>query len=462
MTDLNYTLEKPLPANLDAERAILGAVILDNETLEQAVHVLNVDDFFSPSHRAIYRAMLSLWEQKLEINPITLTETLARQGDLDRVGGAAYIASLFDGVPRFSRIESYVHSVLDNSRRRQIITLGNAMVAQGLDAEQTVDEQLRFAEEGLLAASEGRGESHWSPLGAVAFDVILETEKRAESGRMILDFATGFGDLDYLTMGLERQTMVVLGAAPGMGKTAFGLSVTRQMCECLENRDEQGRPPVIAWFSMEMPKKQQAQRFLASVARVDMHRMRSAYLSTEEWRRMAAASEQIAQWRVHFDDRAGLSVRKMREAIRQLRQQEGRVDVVFVDYIQLADGERKKGESREQEVATISRGLTQLAKDYNLTVIALSQLNRDLEKRPNKRPMLSDFRDSGQIAQDAYLLLGLYRDQVYNANTEKQNIAEVIVLKQRNGALATVELVFLPQIMRFEDIWKGTEPAEAQ
>ena len=448
------TVEKSLPANLDAERAILGASILANDVFEQAAHTLTPDDFFSPNNRAVYRGMLSLWERREEINPITLADVLTRTGDLDRIGGHSYLASLFDGVPRFSSVEGYVRLVLDASRHRQLIRMGDALVQRGMDGEATVDDQLRFAEEALLAASEGRGESHWSSLGAMAFDAVVEAEKRAESGRMVMDFATGFGDLDYLTMGLERQTMVVIGAAPRMGKTAFGLSMTQEMSECEENKGADGKPPVIAWFSMEMPKKQQAQRLLASVARVDMNRLRLGMLSKDEWRRVAEATQRMANWRVHFDDRAGLSTRKMREAVRRLRQEEGRVDVVFVDYIQLADGDRQKGETRENEVAKISRGLVQLAKDYNLTVIALAQLNRELEKRADHRPVLADFRDSGQIAQDAYLMLGLHRESVYNENTDKQNIAELIVLKQRNGPLGTVEMVFLPQVMRFETKWQ--------
>lgn len=451
----SLTTEKPLPANADAERAVLGCSILANEVFEHAAHVLTVDDFFLPNNRTVYRAMLGLWEAKKEINPITLAEVLTRQGDLERVGGQAFIAGLFDGIPRFSNIESYVQIVLDASRQRQIIRLGNALVQRGMDGEATVDDQLRFAEEALLAASDGRGESHWSALGAMAFDAVVEAEKRAESGRMVLDFATGFGDLDYLTMGLERQTMVVIGAAPRMGKTALGLSMTQEMSEREENKGQDGRPPVIAWFSMEMPKKQQAQRLLASVARVDMHRLRSGYMGKDEWRRVAEATERMANWRVHFDDRAGLSVRKMREAVRRLRQEEGQVDVVFVDYIQLADGERQKSETRENEVAKISRGLVQLAKDYNLTVVAMAQLNRELEKRADHRPILADFRDSGQIAQDGYLILGLHREEIYNENTDRRGIAELIVLKQRNGPLGTVELVFLPQVMRFENKWQS-------
>lgn len=449
------TFEKPLPTNLEAERMILGCCILDNNLIEQAA-ILSNADFFLGANRRIFLAMLRLRELRQEIDPLTLQEELRRAGELGPIGGPAYIASLFDGVPRFSSIESYVRLVKDASRERQLIQFGNAVMTRAWDSEDTVDEQLRQAEQDLALIGSDSGSTHWRDVAGVAFDVMTEAEARGASGRRVLDFSTGFSDLDYVTDGLERGTVVVIGGAPGMGKTGVALSMTTHMSESPENRID-GRPPVIGWFSMEMPAKQQAQRLLASIARVDMKRLRSGMLRQDEWRRIQEAANTLAGWRVHFDDRAALSPRKMREAVRKLKNEEGRVDIIFVDYIQLGDGERAKGDTREAEVAKISRALVQIAKDYNCVVVALSQLNRELEKRTNKRPMLSDFRDSGQIAQDAYLLIGLYCDQVYNPNTEHQNVAELIILKQRNGPLCTVEVIFLRQIMRFEDKWNQPE-----
>ena len=445
------TFEKPLPTNLEAERMILGCCILDNSLIEQAA-ILSNADFFAVANRRIFLAMLRLRELRQEIDPLTLQEELRRAGELGPIGGPAYIASLFDGVPRFSSIESYVRLVKDAARERQLIEFGNAVMTRAWDGEDTLDDQLRQAESELALIGADRGEGHWRDIAGVAFDVMGEAERRGESGRSVLDFSTGFRDLDYVTEGLERGTVVVIGAAPGVGKTGFALSMTSHMSECADNFVD-GKPPVIGWFSMEMPVKQQAQRLLASMARVDMKRLRTGYLSKDEWKRVGEATNTLAGWRVHFDDRAALSPRKMREAVRKLKNEEGRVDIIFVDYIQLGDGERGKGETREAEVAKISRSLVQIAKDYNCVVVAISQLNRELEKRTNKRPMLSDFRDSGQIAQDAYLLIGLYRDEVYHPETPNQNVAELIILKQRNGPLCTVEVVFLKQVMRFEDKW---------
>jgi replicative DNA helicase len=446
------TFEKPLPTNLEAERMILGCALLDNSVFEQAM-LLAEDDFFSTPNRLAYQKMLMIHSRGERIDPLTLQEELRRAGELERVGGVYYLQSLFDDAPKFSNIENYVRLVRDAARERRLITFGNDVMTRAWDGEDTIEEQLRQAEQDLALIGSDSGSTHWRDIAGVAYDVMTEAEQRGWSDRRVLDFSTGFNDLDYVTDGLERGTVVVIGGAPGMGKTGFALSMTSHMSESAENRID-GRPPVIGWFSMEMPVKQQAQRLLASIARVDMKRLRSGMLNADEWRRTAAAANTLAGWRVHFDDRAALSPRKMREAVRRLKNEEGRVDIIFVDYIQLGDGERSKGDTREAEVAKISRALVQIAKDYNCVVVALSQLNRELEKRTNKRPMLSDFRDSGQIAQDAYLLIGLYCDQLYHPETPNQNIAELIVLKQRNGPLCTVEVIFLRQLMRFEDKWK--------
>jgi len=452
--NLDITLENPLPTNLAAERMILGVTLLDNAAIEQAAG-LTSDDFFGEGNRLIFGEMLRLRERGRAIDPLTLQEELWRDGALERVGGPSYIASLYDGVPRFSNIEEYVRLVRNASRERRLILFANGVIARAFDGGEDVDEQMRIAERELLDIG-GGGEGRWRDIAGVACDVLAEAESRAASGRDLLDFSTGFRDLDYITDGFERGTLVVIGAAPKMGKTSFALSMTRHMSESNDNLDADGRPPLIAWFSMEMTAKQQARRFLAGIARVDFKRLRIGRLNKDEWRAVAQAAQKMAGWRVHFDDRAGVTVRAMREAVRRLKSDEGRPpDALFVDYLQLADGERARGETREQEVARISVGLTRLATDYGMVVIALSQLNRQLFNRSDKRPHLGDFRDSGQIAQDATLVMGLHRDQVYNPNTDRQNIADLIILAARNAPLGSVEMVFLQQVMLFEDKWRA-------
>lgn len=451
----DVTLEKPLPSNPEAERMVLGCVLLDNTVFEQTAPLAE-DDFFSIAHRKIYGSMRALASRGEVINPLTLQEELWRAGELERAGGPGYIADLHEGCPRFSQIESYVRLVKNSSRERRLILFANSVITRAFDGEQAIDEQLRQAEQELFALGDGGGPGHWRDIASLAYDALGDAERRAESGRDVLDFASGFRDLDYMTDGFERGTLVVIGAAPKMGKTGFALSLTSEMSEAEANRDKEGRPPLIAWYSMEMSAKQQAQRLLASVARVSLKQVRTGYLNRDQWRALSAANLRMANWRVRFDDRAGISIRAMREGVRRLKIDEGQPpDVLIVDYLQLADGERQRGETREQEVARISVGLTQIAKDYNLTVIALSQLNRQLFNRADKRPGLGDFRDSGQIGQDATLVIGLHREEVYKPDTEKQNIAEVIVLANRHGPIGAVEVVFLKQIMRFEDKYRG-------
>lgn len=445
-------MDQPLPTNAAAERAVLGGILLDNATMEQCLTLVEGDFFFDPN-RCVHRAMLAITGRKEIVNPLTLQEELSRAGDLERVGGAAYIASLYDGIPRFSNIEPYVKLVKDASRKRQLIHFGRNVIARAFDDEEMVDAQIRQAEQDLAIIGADDGDGHWRHVGDMTAEAIRKADERSRSDRRVLDFSTGFRDLDYLTEGLERKTVLVIGAAPGMGKTGLALSMTVHMSEAPENRQEDGRPPVIGWFSMEMPNEQQAQRLLAHVARVDLKRLRSGMLNADEWRNLKKAQEEMAAWRVHFDDRAALTPRQMRAATRKLKAEQGRIDIIVVDYAQLADGERERNETREAEVAKISKGLVKIAKDYNCTVIELSQLNRALEARKDKRPTLGDLRDSGQIAQDAYILIGLYRDEVYNPETTEQNVAELIVLKQRNGPLATVKVVFLKQVMRFENAW---------
>lgn len=443
--------DKPMPGNSEAERILLGVALLDQDVFEDALHRLNPGDFFLNSHGEIFRAMASLREVGQELNPVTVCEELSRFGSIERVGGPAYVASLWDGVPRYSQVTGLVDVILTKARQRRLIRLGQKIVDNGFDDELTLDQQIAEAERGLLDVGEDRGASSWSPLAGVTHTYLAEVEKRGKSNRPVIDFATGFNDLDYHTLGLERKTMVVVAARPGMGKTQFGLSMTRNMSESRWNIVD-GRPPVICWFSMEMPEKQLAQRWVASVAGVDSRRLHMGQLNREEWSRVYAAEEQIAQWRVHIDERVGLPIRSMREALRDMKRQEGQVDIVFIDYLQLGDGERKGNDTRATEVGNISKGLVQIAKDFNVCVVAISQLNRASETRGDKRPTLNDLRESGQIEQDAYMVIGLYRDEYYHPESLDRGKAEAIILKQRNGPLATVEMAYDGARSRFGDL----------
>ena len=440
--------DKSLPGNTEAERMILGVALLDNSVFDSVIHQLTPGDFILNSHGDIFRAMVGLREVGVDINPVTLQEELLRNGSLERVGGPAYVAGLFDGCPRFSSVRSYVDIVKTKSRQRQLIRLGQKIVSTGFDDEAPLNEQLVEAERGLLDISKERGGSSWLALPRVASDYIQKVRARGAAGRPVIDYSSGFSDLDYFTLGFERRTMVVLASRPGMGKTALGLAMSKNMSESRWNIVD-GLPPVIAWFSMEMPAEQLSHRWLASVAGVDARRLQLGQLKPEEWLKIERARDQIAQWRVVIDDRVGLTPRVMRDAVRSLKQEHGKVDIVFVDYLQLGDGERQRGDSREVEVGRISRGLVSLAKDLDVCVVAIAQLNRAADTKADKRPSLNDLRESGQIEQDAYIVMGLYRDEYYNPHTDEPGVAELIILKQRNGPLATVKLMFDGSRMMF-------------
>lgn len=443
MTDL--TLSKSLPANPEAERMILGCTLLDNSVFEQAAHALDTEMFFLPSHRLVFSAMARLFTAGRGIDPVTLREELERVGEFDRVGGHAFIGSLFDGAPRFSNIEEYVRIVREKAQARQLVATGNVMMNRAMDGDLAVDEQLRLAEQALLGITARDSSAQWSQIGAVAHNYLSEVEARIASPRPVVGFSTGLTDLDFMTLGLEKKTVNVVAARPGVGKTAFALALTRNITESKWNRDADGQPPVVGWFSMEMSKEQLSRRLLASLAQVDMRRLHLGQLNDAEWRRVMAATSQLAHWRCHVDDRCGLSVPKMREALRQLRQDEKGLDVLVIDYLQLGDGDGGKKFNRAEEVGSFSRGIMQMAKDYDVCVIALSQCNRNAESRSGNekgRIGLGDLRESGQVEQDAYQVWGLYREELQNRETEKKNVMEIDVLKQRNGALGRVEVLF--------------------
>lgn len=443
MTD--FTLTKSLPASSDAERMILGVSLLDNSAFEQAAHVLDAEMFYLPSNGKIFSAMSRMVLAGKGIDPLTLQEELQKVNQLEQVGGPAYIASLFDGCARFSNIESYVRIVREKFQMRQLAGLGNVMLQRAMDADLEIDEQLQMAERGLLEIAARDSSAHWSQIGSVAHGYISEVEARANSPRPVVGFSTGLSDLDFMTLGLEKKTVNIVAARPGVGKTAFALALTRNITESKWNQGEDGQPPVIGWFSMEMSKEQLSRRLIASLASVDMRRLHLGQLSKDEWRRVLEAESVLAHWRCHVDDRCGLSVSKMREALRQLRQDEKGLDVLVIDYLQLGDGEGGKKFNRAEEVGAFSRGIMQMAKDYDVCIVALSQCNRSAESRGGNekgRIGLGDLRESGQLEQDAYQVWGLYREELVKQDTEKRNILEIDVLKQRNGGLGSIEVLF--------------------
>ncbi len=447
----DVTLEKSLPNNTEAERMILGVILLDNAAINQAIERLKPDDFFLTSHRRIFEKMIHLYEQGRGIDPVTLQEELRRAGELDAIGGPAYIASLFDGVPRFSNIDNYTKIVKGKSTLRKLIGASNQIMALAFDDEDEPEDVLDESERLILSIAEDRIKQGFIHIGEVAGKQLEVIEEIAGREQLITGIATGFHELDYMTSGLQRGDLVIIAARPSMGKTALSLNIAQNAAL---HPQHHGEKATVGIFSLEMSKEQLVQRLLCSQARVDAHRLRSGMLNKDDWRRLAMAVGELSDAHIYLDDTPGISVLEMRAKARRLKNEKKALDIIIVDYLQLMSG-RGRYESRQQEVSQISRELKMLAKELNVPLIALSQLSRAPETRTGShKPQLSDLRESGSIEQDADVVMFIYREEVYKPETEKQNIAEIIIGKQRNGPVGSVDLVFLKQLTRFEDKYR--------
>jgi replicative DNA helicase len=441
-------LEKSLPGNIEAERMILGVILLDNSVINQAIERLKPDDFFLSSHRLIFDKMVGLVEQGRGIDPITLQEELRRSGEIDAVGGVAYLTSLFDGVPRFSNLDSYLRIVKGKSTLRRLIGASNQIMAMAFDEQEEPELILDEAERKIFAIAEDRVKEGFVHIGEVAGKQLKVLDEIAGRQQLITGISTGFRDLDFMTSGMQRGDLIIIAARPSMGKTAFCLNIAQHAAL---HPQHHGQKAVVGVFSLEMSKEQLVQRMLCSQARVDAHRLRTGMLGRDDWRRLGMAVGELSEAQIFLDDTPGISVLEMRAKTRRLLNEQKALDLIIVDYLQLMSG-RGRYESRQQEVSQISRELKMLAKELNVPLIALSQLSRAPETRTgNHKPQLSDLRESGSIEQDADVVMFIYREDVYRPETERQNIAEIIIGKQRNGPIGSVELVFLKSMTKFED-----------
>jgi len=445
---VELTLERSLPANVEAERMIIGVVLLDNQVINQVIERLKPEDFSLPSHRRIVEKIIQLVEQGQGIDPVTLEEELRRSGELDSVGGVAFISALYDGVPRFSNIESYIKIVKGKSTLRRLIRASNQIMALSFDEEEEPELILDEAERQIFAIAEDRIKEGFVHIGEVAGRQLKVIDEIAGRQQMVTGIATGFRDLDSMTSGLQRGDLVIIAARPSMGKTAFAMNIAQNAA--LHTQPHGGKA-VVGVFSLEMSKESLVQRMLCSQGRVDAHRLRTGALVRDDWRRLGLAVGDLSEAQIYLDDTPGISVLEMRAKARRLLNEQKKLDMVIVDYLQLMTG-RGRYESRQQEVSQISRELKMLAKELNVPLVALSQLSRAPETRTGQhKPQLSDLRESGSIEQDADVVMFIYREEVYKPETERQNIAEIIIGKQRNGPTGSVELVFLKSLTRFED-----------
>jgi len=443
MAAIDDNLRRVPPQALEAEESVLGGVMLDNTAIDRVIELVRPDDFYRGAHRKLFRAMLSLSERSEPVDLITLSESLRARGELTDVGGAAYLSELVERVPTAANIMHYARIVRDRAVLRELITAATEIATKGYEATGDTSELLDRAEQAIFAISERKVRASFFRLQDILVDSLKTIERLYEHKQTVTGVPTGFADLDRLTSGLQPSDLIIVAGRPSMGKTAFCLNIA----ENCALRADVG----VAVFSLEMAKEQLAMRMLCSEARVDLARVRTGHLTDREFPRLAMAAGRLADAPVYIDDTPALSVLELRAKARRLRRDPAaKLGLVIVDYIQLMRGSEGK-DNREQEISEISRSLKALAKELQVPVVALSQLNRQVENRQPPIPRLADLRESGAIEQDADVICFLYREEYYLDDSDKKGVADVIVAKQRNGPVGTIELTFLKEYTRFEN-----------
>ena len=442
-------LEKPLPSSEESERVILGAILLDNSVIAQAVEHLKAEDFYSPLNRRVFAAMISLFEKQKQIDPILIGEELKKEGSLESIGGITTITNLTFGLPHFSNVEEYIKVVRDKSVVRNLIRTCNSITGEALAEEDDAEVILDHAEQAIFALAEARTRQSFSRIAPVA-DRILARVKEHAAGQSsgITGLSTGFTELDDMTSGFQRTDLIIVAGRPSMGKTALCLTVA-QNAALRSNA-------VVAVFSLEMSKEQLVTRMLSSEAHINAHRFRTGHLMSNEWEKLAGAIATLSDAKIFIDDTPGISALEIRAKSRRLAAEQKQLDLIVVDYLQLmGSGGGRRNDNRQQEVSQISRELKSLAKELDVPVLALSQLSRAPEARNPPKPLMSDLRESGSIEQDADVVAFIYREDYYKETDENKGLAELIVAKQRNGPTGTVKLAFLREFTRFENYFGG-------
>ncbi|MDD2913767.1 MAG: replicative DNA helicase [Gallionella sp.] len=438
------------PHSVEAEQSVLGGLLLEASALDKIADLITDDDFYRHEHRLLYRQIVRLSEQAKPVDVITVAEALENSGELDKVGGLPYLGNLAQNVPSAANIRRYAEIVRERSIMRKLVEVGTDIASSaynpsGRDAAQLLDEAegkvLKIAEAG------SRGQQGFMAMPPLLTQVVerIETLYGRDNQSDVTGTATGFTDLDTMTSGLQKGDLVIVAGRPSMGKTAFSINIA-------ENVALDSKLPV-AIFSMEMGASQLAMRMLGSVGKLNQHDLRTGRLQDDDWGRLTHALGRLNDAPIHIDESAALSALEVRARARRLHRQHGGLGLIVLDYLQLmSSSSGKASENRATEISEISRSLKSLAKELQVPVIALSQLNRSLEQRPNKRPVMSDLRESGAIEQDADLILFIYRDEVYNSDSPDKGKAEIIIGKQRNGPIGKVELAFRGEYTRFDNL----------
>jgi replicative DNA helicase len=444
---VNLVSEKILPHNIDAEQSVLGSLLLDNETVPQVARIISPDDFYLEAHRQIYMAVLELEEAGQPVDFVTLTNKLRDKGELEKIGGATYVASLANIVPTPTNVEYYARIVNEKALLRNLVHAATRIAALGYAGSDNMERVISEAESTLLEVAASSTSPAFSSVKEILNAVFKDIEERYRHKGLINGVATGLTDLDKLCCGLQSGDLIIIAGRPAMGKTSLGLTIAHNVAL-------RQRLPV-AVFSLEMSREQLVQRILCTEAMVDLQKVRSGNLTEEDWVRLNTAAVQLSTAPLYIHDAFGITTRQLRAEARRLQLEKG-LGLIVIDYIQLMQANRRS-ENRQQEIADISRSLKGLAKDLNVPVLALAQLSRQVEQRVSKRPIMSDLRESGSLEQDSDLVMFIYREEYYKPDTEKKGIAELIVAKQRNGPTGTIEMAFLKEFTRFVNLARENE-----
>jgi replicative DNA helicase len=432
------------PQHIEAEQAVLGAMLISPDAVALATELLTADDFYRRPHQVIFQAMADLYEQGQPVDVITTTAALqAADGALESVGGAEYVANLAAAMPTALHVQHYASIVREKATLRRVIQAAGEIAQLAYSADVAAAEVLAEAERIILQLAQNQRVRDFTHISEVLEATFEKIEQLYESEGKLTGVPTGYSELDRMTSGLQRSDLIIVAARPSVGKTAFALNIAQNVAV------RAGLP--VAIFSLEMSKEQLVQRMLCAEAFIDGHKLRNGTLDADDWPKLSMAVSTLSNAPIYIDDTPGITVAEMRSKLRRLKAEVG-LSFIVIDYLQLIHGRRMASENRQQEISDISRSLKQLARELDVPVMALAQLSRSVEQRQDKRPMLSDIRESGSIEQDADVVAFLYRDDYYDPETEKKNVVEVLIGKQRNGPTGKVELVFLKNFNKFVNL----------
>jgi len=436
------------PQNIEAEESLLGGLLVDPESINKVIDLISSDDFYRDAHGMIYDIMVGLYENSEPIDIVTVSSLARDKGLIDKIGGVTYLNQLVDLMPSAANIMQYAKMVREKALLRNLMNVATEIVEKGFELDINVDGYIDDAEKMIFQVSERKFKPSFYPVKDIVMANVKVIERLYEKKQSVTGVPTGFVELDKMTSGLQNSDLIVVAGRPSMGKTALSMNIAQHVAMLREG------PIPVGIFSMEMSKEQLVTRLLSSESEVDHSKLRTGTLTSEEWPKLAQAAGKLSEALIFIDDSPSMSVLELRARARRLKKEHG-LGLIVVDYLQLMKGRTAGSDKREQEIAEISRFLKSLAKELNIPVIAISQLNRMVEQREDKRPRLADLRESGAIEQDADVIIFIYRDEVYNKNKDNnKGIAEIVIGKQRNGPTGTIELAFLDKIATFKNLYR--------